>query len=76
MYNGVLAALAGEAWLFRNTTLLQSGALMFLLFHFVVVIYEEHTLESRFGESHRVYRAAVPRWGFTFRAFAHHGKIA
>lgn len=76
MYNGVLAVLAGEAWLFRNTTLLQYGALMFLLFHLVVVIYEEHTLDSRFGESYHVYRAAVPRWGFTFRAFAHHGKTA
>jgi len=70
MYNGVLAALAGEAWLFRSTALLQYAVLMLILFHLVVVLYEEPTLESRFGESYRAYRGVVPRWGFTFRPFA------
>jgi protein-S-isoprenylcysteine O-methyltransferase Ste14 len=65
MYNGVLATLAGEAWLFRSMALLQYAALVFIVFHLVVVIYEEPALESRFGESYRAYRGAVPRWGFT-----------
>jgi len=69
MYNGVLAVLLGEAWLFRSTALLQYALLMFILFHLVVVVYEESTLESRFGESYRAYRRAVPRWGFTVRPF-------
>lgn len=71
MYNGVLAALAGEAWLFRSVPLLEYAALMFLIFHLVVVIYEEPTLVSQFGDSYRVYRRAVPRWGFTLRPFPH-----
>jgi protein-S-isoprenylcysteine O-methyltransferase Ste14 len=71
MYNGVLAAVAGEAWLFRSVALLEYGALMFLIFHLVVVVYEEPTLESQFGDSYRVYRRAVPRWGFTVRPFSH-----
>ena len=67
MYNGVLAVLAGEAWLFRSTALLQYAVVMFILFHLVVAIYEEPALESRFGESYRAYRGMVPRWGFTVR---------
>lgn len=69
MYNGVLAALLGEAWLFRSTALLQYAAVMLVLFHLVVVVYEEPALQSRFGESYRAYRRAVPRWGFTVRSF-------
>jgi protein-S-isoprenylcysteine O-methyltransferase Ste14 len=69
MYNGVLVALAGEAWLFRSVALLQYAALMFLLFHLFVVLYEEPTLDSQFAESYRAYRQAVPRWGFTTRPF-------
>lgn len=69
MYNGVLAVLAGEAWLFRNTSLLQFAVLMFVIFHVTVLVYEEPALESQFGESYAAYRQAVPRWGFTTRPF-------
>jgi len=41
-----------------------------VVFHLMVVIYEEPALESKFGESYRAYRAKVPRWGFTVRGFA------
>ena len=70
MYNGVLAVLLGEAWLFRSVALLQYAVLVFVVFHLVVIVYEEPVLESRFGESYRAYRRAVPRWGFTVRPFA------
>jgi protein-S-isoprenylcysteine O-methyltransferase Ste14 len=40
-----------------------------VLFHLFVVLYEEPTLTSQFGESYRVYRRAVPRWGFRTRPF-------
>jgi protein-S-isoprenylcysteine O-methyltransferase Ste14 len=69
MYNGVLALLLGEAWLFRSTALFQYAVLVFIMFHLVVVIYEEPALESRFAESYRAYRVAVPRWGFIVRPF-------
>ena len=70
MYNGVLAVLLGEAWLFRSAALFQYAVLVFVMFHLVVVVYEEPALESKFGESYRAYRRAVPRWGFTVRPFA------
>lgn len=67
MYNGVLAVLLGEAWLFHSTALLLYAAVIFTMFHLFVVLYEEPALTSRFGESYRDYRAVVPRWGFTVR---------
>jgi protein-S-isoprenylcysteine O-methyltransferase Ste14 len=70
MYNGVLALILGEAWLFRSTALFQYAILVFVIFHLVVIIYEEPALESRFAESYRAYRIVVPRWGFTARPFA------
>jgi protein-S-isoprenylcysteine O-methyltransferase Ste14 len=73
MYNGVLAILLGEAWLFRSTALLQYAALIFVLFNIVVLAYEEPALASQFGESYRAYRLAVPRWGFTMHPYAQEG---
>ena len=70
MYNGVLALLLGEAWLFHSSALLEYAIVVFVIFHLMVLIYEEPTLESQFGESYRAYRATVPRWGFTLRPFA------
>jgi len=65
MYNGVITVLLGEAWLFRSVALLQYTVVMLVIFHLVVVIYEEPALAARFGESYRTYRSKVPRWGFT-----------
>ena len=69
MYNGVIALILGEAWLFRSIGLAQYALLVLILFHLFVVLYEEPVLESQFGESYRAYRRAVPRWGFTTRPF-------
>ena len=70
MYNGVVALLLGEAWLFHSPTLLQYALVIFMIFHLTVVVYEEPALERQFGDSYRAYRAGVPRWGFTVRPFA------
>jgi protein-S-isoprenylcysteine O-methyltransferase Ste14 len=69
MYNGVLALILGEAWLFGSVSLLKYALLVLVLFHLFVVLYEEPALTSQFGESYRAYRLAVPRWGFTTRPF-------
>ena len=69
MYNGVVAVILGEAWLFGSVALVQYALLVFVLFHLFVILYEEPTLEALFGESYRAYRRAVPRWGFTTRPF-------
>jgi protein-S-isoprenylcysteine O-methyltransferase Ste14 len=69
MYNGVIALILGEAWLFRSIGLAEYALLVLILFHLFVVLFEEPALESQFGESYRAYRRAVPRWGFTTRPF-------
>jgi protein-S-isoprenylcysteine O-methyltransferase Ste14 len=65
MYNGVLLLLLGEAWLFRSIPLVEYASAFFVGAHLFVVLYEEPTLASRFGESYAAYRKRVPRWGFT-----------
>ena len=62
MYNGVIALILGEAWLFRSIGLAEYALLILILFHLFVLLYEEPALESQFGESYRAYRRAVPRW--------------
>jgi protein-S-isoprenylcysteine O-methyltransferase Ste14 len=73
MYNGVLAVLLGEAWLFRSAALLRYAGLIFVLFNLVVLVYEEPALDARFGESYRAYRRLVPRWGFTVHPYGQEG---
>ena len=51
MYNGVVAVLLGQAWFFSSVRLLEYAATVLVCFHLFVVLYEEPSLESRFGES-------------------------
>jgi protein-S-isoprenylcysteine O-methyltransferase Ste14 len=69
MYNGVLAILIGEAWLFTSIWLIGYALVVLTIFYLFVVFYEEPVLEASFGEAYRVYRRAVPRWGFTIHPF-------
>jgi protein-S-isoprenylcysteine O-methyltransferase Ste14 len=61
MYVGVLLVLAGEAILFESSIHFGYAAVVFLLFHLFVVIYEEPILQRKFGGSYANYRATVPR---------------
>lgn len=54
--------MVGIALWHRSTLSLAVAAGLFLVFHLVVVLVEEPGLESRFGESYRVYKERVPRW--------------
>lgn len=62
IYVGVLCVFLGEAWLFESPALLLYAVVAFLLLHLFVVLYEEPSLERKFGESYRCYLTAVPRW--------------
>ena len=75
MYNGVVSVLIGEAWLFHSAALWKYAAVVFILFHLTVMVYEEPTLESTFGDSFRIYKRRVPRWGFTIRPFSVPGEL-
>jgi protein-S-isoprenylcysteine O-methyltransferase Ste14 len=62
MYIGVALAIAGQAALFRRLHLVEYAAVMLLIAHVFVVLYEEPTLRRQFGESYEEYRRSVPRW--------------
>src|SRR5579872_5665149 len=62
MYVTVLALLLGQALLLGNIVLLVYAAIVWLGFTLFVMIYEEPTLRSTFGESYALYCRNVPRW--------------
>lgn len=62
MYIGTVTALLGEAILFSSWKLLDYAAAVLTVLHFFVVLYEEPSLYSRFGESYRRYVLTAPRW--------------
>ena len=62
IYIAVVAVILGQALLFGDQRLLWYGALLWLFFHVVVVMYEEPTLEETFGTAYESFRSHVPRW--------------
>jgi protein-S-isoprenylcysteine O-methyltransferase Ste14 len=68
MYIGVALVIVGEAVLFRKSHLAEYAAVMLLIAHTFVVLYEEPTLHRQFGESYDAYRRSVPRWIPKFKA--------
>jgi protein-S-isoprenylcysteine O-methyltransferase Ste14 len=62
MYEGAALALAGAALFYRSAWLLAYAAGFLLVFHLFVVLYEEPTLDRRFGADYEEYRRTVRRW--------------
>lgn len=62
MYVGALLVLVGEALFFESETLGFYAAIMALVYHLFVVLYEEPRLRYLFSEEYENYRRAVPRW--------------
>jgi protein-S-isoprenylcysteine O-methyltransferase Ste14 len=62
MYVAVVSAIFGQGLLFGNQALLEYAALVWLLFHLFVLLYEEPTLRASFGPEYKTFSTAVPRW--------------
>jgi len=62
MYLGALLILVGVALFLGWPSALAVAAGFVLLAHVFVLLYEEPTLERRFGASYREYKRAVERW--------------
>lgn len=62
MYVAVLITLVGEALLFDSVPLAVWTAVVAVVVHLFVVLYEEPTLHRQFGDPYDAYRATVPRW--------------
>jgi len=62
MYLGGVAVICGVGLWLRSIGALAVGLFFILLAHAFVVLYEEPSLESRFGESYLRYKQTVARW--------------
>src|SRR5712691_3522842 len=62
IYIAALLVLVAEAWLFLSLPLLAYAVLAGIGCHLFVVVYEEPTLQKRFGEEYDLYRRDVWRW--------------
>lgn len=62
MYIGSTLASLGWALWFESAAVLGYAAVMWVLYHLLVVLYEEPTLRRLFGAEYETYRAAVRRW--------------
>lgn len=62
MYVAVLAVISGIAIEAASLIVAVYGMMILAAFHLFVVLYEEPSLERRFGASYLEYKRAVPRW--------------
>lgn len=62
MYVAVVSVILGQGLILGNISLLVYAALVWLLFHLFVLVYEEPTLRASFGPEYEAFCAAVPRW--------------
>lgn len=62
MYIGVWLVLVGEAIVFGSLRLVRYALLVGLMFHLIVIFYEEPVLREKFGLAYEEYCRSVPRW--------------
>jgi protein-S-isoprenylcysteine O-methyltransferase Ste14 len=61
-YVAVTAMIVGQGLFFGSPAVLLYAAIVALVFHAFVVVYEEPTLRRTFGDEYEAYCRAVPRW--------------
>lgn len=62
MYLGGMAMLLGAGLIVGSPAIVALAFAFLGLFHLFVTLYEEPTLERRFGDSYRAYKRRVHRW--------------
>jgi protein-S-isoprenylcysteine O-methyltransferase Ste14 len=67
MYLAVLTVLAGWSLLYASARVVSYMALVAIVFHLRVTMYEEPWLDRQFGAEWEAYRASVSRWLPSFR---------
>jgi len=57
-----VVTLLGEGIFFASLAILAYSVLIFLIYHMLIIPWEERNLERRFGSLYMEYKARVPRW--------------
>jgi protein-S-isoprenylcysteine O-methyltransferase Ste14 len=71
MYIGAFCVIVGAGLAMRSVSALLVALGFIIIAHLFILIYEEPTLERRFGESYRIYKKKVDRWIPVFQHRAH-----
>ena len=61
-YIAVVSLLVGQGLLFGSAGIMLYAAIVALVFHLFVLMYEEPTLRRQFGAAYEAYCREVPRW--------------
>jgi protein-S-isoprenylcysteine O-methyltransferase Ste14 len=69
MYLAVITVLAAETIFFESGNLLAYAVVVMLVFHLMVILYEEPHLKNTFGRPYEEYCRSVPRWRIAYRPF-------
>ena len=62
IYVGLLTIIIGHFLWFKTIWMLAYAVMVFLAFHLFVTLYEEPTLQEKFGAAYEQYCKSVPRW--------------
>ncbi len=62
IYVGLVTIVFGEALILGDDRLVVYAAILWLFFHFWMLVIEEPTLERSFGDEFANFKANVPRW--------------
>ncbi len=62
MYVAVVSLIFGQGLLLGNLRVIEYGFFIWMAFHLFVLLYEEPTLRSTFGDEYEAFCANVPRW--------------
>ena len=75
MYVAVVSAILGQGLILGNIQLLEYGAVVWVLFHLFVLVYEEPNLRATFGSEYTTFCAEVPRWIPRFTPWSRHPSV-
>jgi protein-S-isoprenylcysteine O-methyltransferase Ste14 len=70
MYLAIVSVIVGQGLLLGNLVLFAYAALVWLVSHMFVLIYEEPTLRKTFGADYEAFSTNVPRWLPRFRPWS------
>jgi protein-S-isoprenylcysteine O-methyltransferase Ste14 len=69
MYIGAMAVIVGAGLILHSPSAIAVASFFFLVTHVFVLIYEEPSLEERFGNSYIQYKKSVHRWLPRFKIY-------
>ena len=74
MYIAVVSLILGQGFFFGSIDVIEYGVAVWVVFHLLVLIYEEPTLRRSYGHDYQEFCERVPRWIPRLRPWKGNGK--